>query len=108
MAACPNVYIKLGGIGMPRMGFDWHTRDKPIGSEELASGDGAAHDLLHRAVRAGALHVREQLPGRTRCRSRTTSCSTRSSGSRQGYSPTERAALFHDTAAKIYNVREDI
>ena len=39
---CPNVYVKLGGIGMPRIGFDWHLRDKPIGSEELAAGDGAA------------------------------------------------------------------
>jgi predicted TIM-barrel fold metal-dependent hydrolase len=36
VAACPNVYMKLGGIGMPRFGFDWHTRTKPIGSEELA------------------------------------------------------------------------
>src|SRR5262245_66390030 len=36
VAACPNVYVKLGGIGMPRTGFDWHTRDTPIGSEELA------------------------------------------------------------------------
>src|SRR2546422_1937777 len=36
VAACPNVYLKLGGIGMPRLGFDWHTRSTPIGSEELA------------------------------------------------------------------------
>ena len=36
VAECPNVYIKLGGIGQPRYGFDWHTRDHPIGSEELA------------------------------------------------------------------------
>ena len=36
VAACPNVVIKLGGMGMPRYGFDWHERDKPIGSEELA------------------------------------------------------------------------
>src|SRR6266516_6729619 len=36
-AACPNVYMKLGGIGMPRTGFDWHTRATPIGSEELAA-----------------------------------------------------------------------
>ncbi|MDP6403497.1 MAG: amidohydrolase family protein, partial [SAR202 cluster bacterium] len=35
-ASCPNVNMKLGGIGMPRTGFDWHTRDEPIGSEELA------------------------------------------------------------------------
>ena len=37
VAACPNVILKLGGIGMPRLGFDWHTREKPIGSEELAA-----------------------------------------------------------------------
>src|SRR6266851_3701655 len=36
VAACPNVNLKLGGIGMPRLGFDWYNRTKPIGSEELA------------------------------------------------------------------------
>src|SRR6266853_4493866 len=40
VAACPNVTIKLGGIGMPRTGFDWHTRSTPIGSEELAAAIG--------------------------------------------------------------------
>jgi L-fuconolactonase len=37
VAECPNVVIKLGGIGMPRTVFDWHTRSRPIGSEELAA-----------------------------------------------------------------------
>src|SRR5207249_9769394 len=27
VAACPNVSVKLGGIGMPRTGFDWHARE---------------------------------------------------------------------------------
>jgi len=36
VAECPNVVIKLGGMGMPIVGFDWHERDKPIGSQELA------------------------------------------------------------------------
>ena len=36
VAACPNVVVKLGGMGMARVGFDWHTRAKPVGSEELA------------------------------------------------------------------------
>jgi L-fuconolactonase len=36
VAACPNVNVKLGGMGMPRLGFDWHTRAIPIGSTELA------------------------------------------------------------------------
>jgi L-fuconolactonase len=36
VAACPNVILKLGGVGQRRFGFDWHARAKPIGSEELA------------------------------------------------------------------------
>ena len=36
VAKCPNVVVKLGGIGQPRTGYDWSSRDKPIGSEELA------------------------------------------------------------------------
>ena len=36
VAACPNVIIKLGGVGQHRFGFDWQERAKPIGSAELA------------------------------------------------------------------------
>jgi predicted TIM-barrel fold metal-dependent hydrolase len=36
LAACPNVYMKLGGLCMPLSGFGWHERDEPPGSEELA------------------------------------------------------------------------
>ncbi len=36
VAECPNIIIKMGGVGMPRIGFDWHTRVKPVGSQELA------------------------------------------------------------------------
>ena len=36
VATCPNVMLKLGGMGMPRWGFGWHTRDIPAGAEEVA------------------------------------------------------------------------
>ena len=36
LGTCPNVMIKLGGIGMRVNGFDFHTREKPPASEELA------------------------------------------------------------------------
>ncbi len=38
VAACPNIIMKLGGLGLPRAGFDWHTRQKPVGSIALAEG----------------------------------------------------------------------
>jgi L-fuconolactonase len=37
LAACPNVHIKLGGLGMRMFGFDVHTREMPPSSEELAA-----------------------------------------------------------------------
>jgi L-fuconolactonase len=37
LAKCPNVYCKLGGIGMVSFGFDFHEREVPPGSEDLAA-----------------------------------------------------------------------
>src|SRR5689334_4151383 len=37
LAKCPNVNVKLGGIGMTSFGFDLHERDVPPSSEELAA-----------------------------------------------------------------------
>jgi L-fuconolactonase len=37
LAACPNTYLKLGGIGMPMMGFRWDKQARPPTSEELVA-----------------------------------------------------------------------
>src|SRR6266481_4786717 len=37
LAACPNVHIKLGGLGMRMFGFTVHTGELPPSSEELAA-----------------------------------------------------------------------
>ena len=36
VAACPNVHVKLGGLGMLHFGFDFHLRDRPPSSADLA------------------------------------------------------------------------
>ena len=103
MAACPNVQVKLGGIGMPRNGFDWHERDVPIGSEELAE---AMAPLVNYCV--------EQF-GPERSMFESNFPVDRVSYSynvmynafkrlSKGYSVTERAAMFHDTAARVYGI----
>ena len=38
LATCPNVTVKLGGMGMPIFGFGWHKLDIPPSSTELAVG----------------------------------------------------------------------
>ena len=103
VAACPNVYVKLGGIGMPRTGFDWHTRTQPIGSEELAQ-----------SIAPFMSYCIEQF-GPRRCMFESNFPVDKVSFSyrvmynafkrlSKGYSASERAAMFHDTAARVYRV----
>jgi predicted TIM-barrel fold metal-dependent hydrolase len=103
VAACPNVYLKLGGIGMPRLGFDWHERTTPIGSEALAM---SMAPLMTSCI--------EQL-GPDRCMFESNFPVDKVSFSHhilfnafkrlsQGYSASERAALFHDTAMWAYRI----
>ena len=103
VAECPNVVMKLGGIGMPRTGFDWHTWDKPIGSEELAA-----------AMAPWMTYCIEQF-GPNRCMFESNFPVDKVSYSYNvldnafkrvsvGYSAAERAAMFHDTAARVYRI----
>ena len=103
VAACPNVILKLGGVGQRRFGFDWHTRAKPIGSAELAA---ALAPLMQYCI--------EQF-GPRRCMFESNFPVDKVSYSynvlynafkrlSQGYSHAERAALFHDTAARVYRL----
>ncbi|MGH8295201.1 MAG: amidohydrolase family protein [Steroidobacteraceae bacterium] len=106
MAKCSNVTLKLGGIGMPRFGFDWHTREAPIGSEELAA---SMAPLLRTCI--------DQF-GPQRCMFESNFPVDKVSFSypvlfnafkrfSQPYSAAERAALFHDTAVRAYRIGEE-
>jgi predicted TIM-barrel fold metal-dependent hydrolase len=103
VAQCPNVNVKLGGIGMPRTGFDWHLRDQPIGSEELAE---SMAPLMTYCI--------EQF-GPNRCMFESNFPVDKVSYSynvmynafkrlSKGYSATERADMFHDTATRVYRI----
>jgi predicted TIM-barrel fold metal-dependent hydrolase len=103
VAACRNVYVKLGGIGMPRTGFDWHARATPIGSEELAA---SMTPLMTYCI--------EQF-GPSRCMFESNFPVDKVSYSyhvmynafkrlSKGYSAAERAAMFHDAAARVYRI----
>ena len=36
LSECPNVVIKLGGLGMPQTGHNWHNLPIPVDSDTLA------------------------------------------------------------------------
>jgi predicted TIM-barrel fold metal-dependent hydrolase len=103
VAQCSNVFCKVGGIGQPRTGFDWHLRDQPIGSAELAA---AMAPLMTYCI---------DTFGPNRCMFESNFPPDKVGYSYRvlynalkrlstGYSPSERAALFHDTAARVYRV----
>jgi L-fuconolactonase len=103
LAKCPNVVLKLGGHGMPRFGFDWHLRDTPVGSEEMAA---QIAPLMSYCI--------EQF-GPDRCMFESNFPVDKVSFSypvlfnafkrfSKSYSAAERAAMFHDTAARAYRI----
>ena len=103
VAEYPNVNVKLGGVGQPRYGFDWYFRTEPVGSEELA---GALDPFMNYCI--------EQF-GPDRCMFESNFPPDKFSYSynilfnafqrlSKDYSTSERAALFHETATRVYRV----
>lgn len=103
LAACSNVVVKIGGLAMPRNGFEWHKRDRPPDSTELA-----------KATERYYLTTIEHF-GPDRCMFESNfpvdklSCSYTvlwNSFKRmaEGFTPEEKRKLFHDTAARVYRI----
>ena len=103
VAKCSNIVMKLGGVGQARYGFDWSKREVPVGSEELAE---SLAPLMNYCI--------EQF-GSDRCMFESNFPVDKVSYSynvlynafkrlSQGHSPSERVAMFHDTAARVYSI----
>mgnify|MGYP003627666428 CR=1 FL=1 len=103
LARCPNVVAKLGGINMAVNGFGWHRRDTPPASDELAA-----------ATREWYLHAIDVFgPDRAMFESNfpvdKLSCSYGVLWNAfkkivRDMSANEKAALFHDTAQRVYRL----
>ncbi len=105
-AECPNVNIKLGGIGMPRTGFDWHDRERPIGSEELADSMAPFMNYCIKQFGPYRCMFESNFPVDKVSYSYNVMYNAFKRLS-QGYSATERAAMLHDTAVRVYRVNEE-
>jgi len=97
------VVVKLGGIGMPRTGFDWHARAKPAGSEELAASMAPFMTYCIEQFGPNRGMFESNFPVDKVSYSYNVLFNTFKRLSK-GYSPAERAALFHDTATRIYRI----
>ena len=103
VAECPNVNMKLGGMGMPRFGFDWHTREKPVGSEELAESMAPYMTYCIEKFGPERCMFESNFPVDKVSFSYHVMYNAFKRLSRE-YSPSERAAMLHDTAVRVYRI----
>lgn len=103
LATCPNVFVKVGGLGMHILGWNFHSRPAPPSSEDLAD---AWRPYVETSIEAF---------GARRCMFESNfpvdkgSCSYRHLWNAfkritTGYSDDERSALFSDTARRVYRL----
>ncbi len=103
VAECPNVIVKLGGIGMPRTGFDWYARVEPIGSEELAESMSPFMTYCIERFGPDRCMFESNFPVDKVAYSYNVMYNAFKRLSK-GYSAAERAAMFHDTAVRVYRI----
>jgi predicted TIM-barrel fold metal-dependent hydrolase len=103
LADCENVLVKLGGLTMTMSGFGWHKRDAPPGSIELAEAMGPYYQACIDSFGVERCMFESNFPvDRASCS--YTNLWNAFKRLTQDYSKSERAALFHDTAAHVYRL----
>ena len=100
----PNVYIKLGGLGMPSlMGFEMGRQDYAPSSEQLAKAWRPYIETCIDAFGPDRSMFESNFPvDKGMCSYPI--CGTRSSASPTNYSNDEKNAMFHNTALKFYRL----
>ena len=88
---------------MPRTGFDWHERNRPIGSEELANSMAPLMNYCIEHFGPERSMFESNFPVDKVSYSYNVMYNAFKRMSKD-YSASERAAMFHDTAARVYRV----
>lgn len=103
LSACPNVMAKLGGLNMEVNGFGWHERPNPPTSDELVTATRRYFDYTIEKFGVDRCMFESNFPVDKLSCSYTIVWNSFKKLS-QGYSDAERAALFHDTATRVYRL----
>lgn len=103
LAACPNVFIKLGGFGMALMGFEFSKQPGRATSEELARAWAPYFDVCIEAFGpARCMFEGNYPPDRATCTYNVLWNAFKHIARK--YSPSEKADLFHGTASRFYRI----
>jgi len=106
LASCPNVVVKLGGLGMPLCGFGWNERATPPNSTELAEAMAPYYQSCIEQFGANRCMFESNFPVDKVSYSYTVMWNAFKRIAKD-FSPKERAALFHDTAVRVYRLTID-
>ena len=103
LATCENVFAKLGGINMDVNGFGWHENSNPPSSAELADATRRYYDYAIEVFGANRCMFESNFPvDKLSCSYQVIWNTFKRIAS--GATATEKSALFHDTAAKVYSL----
>ncbi len=103
LATCPNVFVKLGGLAMAVNGFDFHKRDLPPSSDELARSWRPYMETCIEVFGARRCMFESNFPvDKAMCGYPVLWNAFKRIAT--GASAAEKAALFHDTAAGFYRI----
>ena len=103
LASCPNVTVKLGGLGVPRCGFGWHRLDAPPTSEDLASAFSPYCLETIELFGAQRCMFESNFPA-DKCAYSYTAVWNAFKRIARCCTDAERAALFHDSAVRVYRL----
>jgi predicted TIM-barrel fold metal-dependent hydrolase len=103
LASCRNVVAKVGGIQMPVNGFGWEHRERPPSSDELLEVNRRWYEHTIEVFGPDRCMFESNFPVDKASCSYTVLWNQFKKLS-AGYSPSERAAMFHDTAARVYRL----
>ena len=104
IAKCPNVVVKLGGLAMRLLGYDFHERPKPPSSEEAAA---AWRPYIETCIEAfgpaRAMFESNFPPDKGQCSYQVIFNAFKRISA--PYSEAEKTALFSKTAADVYRLK---
>lgn len=103
LAGCPNVHIKLGGLGMRLFGFDLHRGQLPPSSRQLADAWRPYIETCVEAFGASRAMFESNFPvDKGTCSYQVLWNAFKRIAS--GASPAEKRALFSETAIRLYRL----
>ena len=103
LSTCPNVAVKLGGVGSTRSGYDWHERAVRPHSVELANAMAPYFDFCLEKFGVHRCMFESNFPVDKASYSYVAIWNAFKRIT-QSYSLDERKALFHETAARAYRL----